>query len=63
MHEQYRLPENPMYSVMVIPELDIPERWYNLPLPGTYEVCTGPDANMWPASREERVKGLAGDER
>lgn len=63
MHERYRLPENPMYSVMVIPELDIPERWYNLPLPGTYEVCTGQsDANMRPASREERIKRLASDE-
>lgn len=56
MHERYRSPENPMYSIMVIPELDIPERWYNLPLPGIYEVCTGqPYTNIRLASREERV--------
>lgn len=38
IHEKYASPADPMESRMVIPELDVPERWYELPLPGTYEV-------------------------
>lgn len=38
IHEKYASPADPMESCMIIPELDIPERWYELPLPGTYEV-------------------------
>jgi hypothetical protein len=38
VHELYRSAEDPMESRMIIPGLDIPERWYELALPGEYDV-------------------------
>ena len=38
VHELYRSPTDPMESRMIIPKLDIPERWYELAIPGEYEV-------------------------
>lgn len=38
IHELYRSPTDPMESRLIIPRLDIPERWYELPLPGEYEI-------------------------
>jgi len=38
VHELYRSAEDPMESRLIIPRLDIPERWYDLALPGEYEV-------------------------
>jgi hypothetical protein len=38
VHELYRSPADPMESRMIIPKLDIPERWYELPIPGEYEI-------------------------
>lgn len=37
VHELYRSAEDPMESRLIIPRLDIPERWYELALPGEYE--------------------------
>jgi hypothetical protein len=37
VHELYRSPEDPMDSYLMVPEVDIPPRWYELELPGTYE--------------------------
>ncbi len=38
VHELYRSAEDPMESRLIIPRLDIPEQWYDLALPGEYEV-------------------------
>jgi hypothetical protein len=38
VHELYRSPTDPMESRMIIPKLDIPERWYELAIPGEYEI-------------------------
>ena len=38
VHELYRSPTDPMESRMIIPRADIPERWYELALPGEYDV-------------------------
>jgi hypothetical protein len=37
VHELYRSPEDPMDSYLMVPEADIPPRWYGLELPGRYE--------------------------
>jgi hypothetical protein len=37
-HELYRSAEDPMDSRVIVPEIDIPARWYDRPLPGEYEV-------------------------
>jgi len=37
VHELYRSPEDPMDSYLVVPEVDIPSRWYDLELPGEYD--------------------------
>jgi len=39
VHEFYRSPEDPMDSYLLVPEADIPPRWYGLELPGEYEVA------------------------
>ena len=39
VHELYRSPEDPMDSYLMVPEADIPSRWYGLELPGEYEVA------------------------
>ena len=39
VHELYRSPEDPMDSYLMVPEVDIPPRWYGLELPGEYEVA------------------------
>src|SRR5678815_5540411 len=36
VHELYRSPEDPMDSYLMVPEVDIPSRWYGLELPGEY---------------------------
>jgi len=38
VHEFYRSPENPMDSRLILPEIDIPEKAYNMELPGEYEI-------------------------
>jgi hypothetical protein len=38
VHELYSSPADPMVTRMIIPEIDIPPKWYNLELPGTYAV-------------------------
>lgn len=38
VHELYRTPNDPMESRLIIPKLDIPARWYDLALPGEYEL-------------------------
>lgn len=38
VHELYRSADNPMDSRLIIPEIDVPERWYERPIPGEYEV-------------------------
>lgn len=38
VHELYRTPTDPMESRLILPRLDVPERWYELSLPGEYEV-------------------------
>ena len=38
VHELYRSASDPMDSRLIIPALDIPERWYNLTLPAELEV-------------------------
>ena len=38
VHELYRSPSDPMESRLIIPRVDIPERWYELTLPGEYEL-------------------------
>jgi GNAT superfamily N-acetyltransferase len=38
VHELYRSPDDPMESRLIIPAVDIPERWYLLNLPGEYEI-------------------------
>lgn len=38
VHELYRSPTDPMDSRLVIPELDVPRRLYERPIPGEYEV-------------------------
>lgn len=38
VHELYRTPTDPMESLLIIPKLDIPERWYELSLPGDYDI-------------------------
>ena len=39
VHELYRSPEDPMDSYLMVPEVDIPPRWYGLELPGEYEAA------------------------
>jgi len=38
VHELYRSPEDPMDSYLMVPEADIPHRWYELAVPGEYGV-------------------------
>jgi hypothetical protein len=38
VHELYCSPQDPMDSRLVLPEVDIPKRWYDRQLPGDYEV-------------------------
>ena len=38
VHELYRSPADPMESRLIIPTLDIPPRWYDLELPGEYDL-------------------------
>ncbi len=38
VHELYRSPEDPMDSRVIVPEVDIPARWYDRRIPGEYEV-------------------------
>lgn len=38
VHELYRSADDPMESRLIIPKLDIPERWYELALPGEYTI-------------------------
>ncbi len=38
VHELYRSEEDPMDSRLIIPARDIPARWYDLDLPGEYDV-------------------------
>jgi hypothetical protein len=38
VHELYRSPEDPMESRLIIPTIDIPERWYELVFPGEYDI-------------------------
>lgn len=38
VHEQYRSPEDPMESRLIVPELDVPEPWRTLTLPGSLVV-------------------------
>jgi hypothetical protein len=38
VHELYRSPTDPMESRLIIPKSDIPDRWYELQLPGEYEI-------------------------
>ena len=39
VHELYRSPEDPMDSYLTVPQADIPSRWYDLELPGEYEIA------------------------
>lgn len=39
VHELYRSAEDPMDSYLVVPEADIPPRWYELGLPGEYDAA------------------------
>lgn len=39
VHELYRSAEDPMDSYLMVPEADIPRRWYELELPGEYDVA------------------------
>jgi GNAT superfamily N-acetyltransferase len=38
VHELYHSAEDPMESRLMIPALDIPQRWYELALPGEYAI-------------------------
>jgi hypothetical protein len=38
VHELYRSPTDPMDSYLMVPDQDIPARWYDLRIPGEYEV-------------------------
>jgi hypothetical protein len=38
VHELYRSPTDPMESRLIIPKIDIPERWYDLAIPGEYDI-------------------------
>jgi hypothetical protein len=38
VHELYRSPTDPMESRIILPQLDIPPQWYELALPGEYEI-------------------------
>lgn len=38
VHELYRSEDDPMESRLMIPDLDVPARWYNLTLPAVLEV-------------------------
>jgi GNAT superfamily N-acetyltransferase len=38
VHELYRSAEDPMDSRLIIPELDVPQRYYERRIPGQYEV-------------------------
>jgi hypothetical protein len=40
VHELYRSADDPMESRVVFPSIDIPRRWYDLQIPGEYEVDT-----------------------
>jgi GNAT superfamily N-acetyltransferase len=42
VHELYRSQTDPMESRLIIPVLDIPEKWYELVLPGEYEIARLP---------------------
>jgi GNAT superfamily N-acetyltransferase len=39
VHELYRSAEDPMDSYLMVPDVDIPRRWYELALPGEYDVA------------------------
>lgn len=39
VHELYRSPDDPMDSYLMVPDVDIPPRWYQLELPGEYEIA------------------------
>lgn len=41
VHERYCSPDDPMESRLILPELDIPKRWFELKLPGKYNVDAG----------------------
>ncbi len=43
VHELYRSEDDPMDSRLIIPDLDIPERWYRLGIPGDYEIDAAGD--------------------
>ncbi len=38
VHELYRSPTDPMESRLIIPSMDIPRGWYDLPIPGEYDI-------------------------
>jgi GNAT superfamily N-acetyltransferase len=38
VHELYRSESDPMDSRLIIPDLDVPPRWYALDIPGKYEI-------------------------
>lgn len=40
VHELYSSEEDPMESRLLLPDVDIDPRWYNLKIPGTYEIET-----------------------
>jgi hypothetical protein len=37
-HERYRSPTDPMESRLIIPDLDIPSKWYNFRLPAELDL-------------------------
>lgn len=49
VHERYRSAADPMESRLIIPEMDIPEPWYNLALPCVYDIDT---CLQWNSSRD-----------
>jgi GNAT superfamily N-acetyltransferase len=38
VHELYRSADDPMDSRLIIPDIDVPPRWYDRKIPGEYEV-------------------------
>ncbi|MCB9670088.1 MAG: hypothetical protein H6734_11495 [Alphaproteobacteria bacterium] len=51
VHDQYRSPDNPMSSRLIIPELDIPREWWENPLPRTVGLGTRTEGD--PAATED----------
>jgi GNAT superfamily N-acetyltransferase len=43
VHEFYRSEDDPMDSRLIIPDLDIPRRWYELEIPGEHEIDASGD--------------------